>query len=325
VGAEQGLESKIIPKEGFRLKTLPIGGFKRMGVQRQLKNAWAMAGALLRARGILSEFRPDVVIGVGGYASFPILAAAILGGYPRVIMEQNALPGLANRTLGKWVDYIAVTDPKTVSFFGKRAVVTGNPIRPQFQTIPPKSHVPPFTILVFGGSQGAESINRAVTDALEHLQEFKGKMRFVHQTGERQVEEVRRAYAARNFAADVRPFFNDFYEQYASADLIVSRAGATTVAEIKAAGRASILIPLPYAADDHQSKNAKAMVEEQAAEMISNAELNGKRMADQIRVMISNPGRLEQIETNARRIAILDAEQRIVNLVEAAIQKKRKR
>ena len=320
VGAEQGIETRIVPKEGFELRTLPVGGIKGLGVARQLRNLIGMVSGVFKARQILWQFKPDVVIGVGGYASFPMLSAAILGGYPRVIMEQNAIPGLANRVLGKWVNFAAVTDPRTDSYFGRRAVVTGNPIRPEFKSIPAKRHVVPYTILIFGGSQGAQAINRAVIEALDSLADWKDRVRFVHQTGERQLDEVKRAYAAKGFAADVRTFFNDFHEQYAAADLIVSRSGATTVAEIKAAGRAAILVPFPFATDDHQTKNARAMAEESAAILISNSDLNGERLSGAIRDLLSDPKRLGEIETNARRLAIVDAEARIVDLVERAVR-----
>jgi UDP-N-acetylglucosamine--N-acetylmuramyl-(pentapeptide) pyrophosphoryl-undecaprenol N-acetylglucosamine transferase len=186
-------------------------------------------------------------------------------------------------------------------------------------------HQSPFTVLVFGGSQGAQSINRGVLESLSYLSDWKAKLRFVHQTGEKQAEEIRKAYAEAGFDSDVRAFFNDFHQQYAEADLIVSRAGATTVAEIKAAGRASILIPLPTAADDHQTKNAKAMVEENAAVLISNAELNGETLSSAIRSMLSDPKKLDAIEKNARRIAVLDAEQRIVDLAERAAEMRGRR
>jgi len=322
VGAEQGIEARIVPKEGFELRTLPVGGIKGLGITRQVRNLIGMASGIFKAKAILQEFKPDVVIGVGGYASFPMLCAATVGGYPRVIMEQNAIPGLANRVLGRWVNFAAVTDARTQSFFGKRAVVTGNPVRPEFKTIPPKTHMAPYTILIFGGSQGAQSINRAVLEALDSLADWKDRIRFVHQTGERQLQDVQQAYAAKGFQADVRSFFNNFHQQYAEADLIVSRSGATTVAEIKAAGRAAILVPFPFAADDHQTKNARAMVDENAALLISNADLTGKHLADAIRGLLADPHRLQEIENNARRIAILDAEQRIVNLVETAIKGK---
>ena len=319
VGAEQGIEAKLIPKEGFQLRTLPLGGIKGFGAVRQIGNLMGMVTGVLKARNILAEFKPDAVVGVGGYASFPMLTAAVIGGYPRVIMEQNAIPGLANRVLGRWVDFAAVTDARTERYFKDRAVVTGNPVRPEFKSIPGKTHTPPFTILIFGGSQGAQSINRAVIGALPNLSEFRNDLRFIHQTGERQLEDVGRAYAEAGFQADVRTFFNNFHEQYAASDLIVSRSGATTVAEIKAAGRAAILIPFPFAADDHQMKNALAMAEKKAAVVISNSDLNGPRLADTVLEFIRHPDRLKEMETNARRIAILDAEARIVDLVERAI------
>src|SRR5438067_2372007 len=187
VGAEQGIEARIVPKEGFELRTLPVGGIKGVGIGRQVRNLVGMVSGVFKARTILKEFKPDVVIGVGCYASFPMLSAATLARYPRVIMEQNAIPGLANRVLGKWVDFAAVTDARTQSYLGKRAVVTGNPIRPEFKSIGPKTHVAPYTILIFGGSQGAQSINRAVVEGLDSLTDLKDRLRFVHQTGEKQV------------------------------------------------------------------------------------------------------------------------------------------
>src|SRR4029077_17679009 len=165
---------------------------------------------------------------------------------------------------------------------------------------------------------GAQSINRAVIEALDSLADLRDRLRFVHQTGERQVEDVTKAYSSKGFQADVRAFFNNFYQQYAAADLIISRSGATTVAEIKAAGRAAILIPFPFATDDHQTKNAQAMAEERAAVLIPNAELNGGRLAGTVRELLSDPKRLKEIESNAHRIAVFDAEKRIVDLVEAA-------
>src|SRR5207249_6099486 len=171
------------------------------------------------------------------------------------------------------------------------------------KSVAAKKHAAPYTILIFGGSQGAQSINKAVIEALASLGDLKDRLRFVHQTGERQLEEVKNAYAAQGFNADVRTFFNDFHQQYAASDLIIARSGATTVAEIKAAGRAAILVPFPFATDDHQTKNAKAMADEKAAVLIENSELSGKRLAAAIRDLIGNPERLMELESNARRIA----------------------
>jgi UDP-N-acetylglucosamine--N-acetylmuramyl-(pentapeptide) pyrophosphoryl-undecaprenol N-acetylglucosamine transferase len=319
VGAEQGIESRLVPQEGFPLRCLPAGSMKGIGWLARVRNLVATVKGIRGAKKILKEFRPAVVIGVGGYASFPMLGAAILKGYPRIIMEQNAVPGLANRMLGRWVDFAAVTDPATSSYFGSRAVVTGNPIRPQFKSIEDKNHRPPYHVLVFGGSQGARAINAAVKDMLPLLADWKGQLRFTHQTGESQLEETRAAYAAAGFDADVRAFFGEFHQKYAEADLIISRAGATTVAEIKASGRAAVLVPFPFAADDHQTRNAESMVTEGAAMMISNADLNGQKLASTIRSLLSDIPRLQEMERNAKRIAVLDAEQRIVDLAEKAV------
>jgi UDP-N-acetylglucosamine--N-acetylmuramyl-(pentapeptide) pyrophosphoryl-undecaprenol N-acetylglucosamine transferase len=176
---------------------------------------------------------------------------------------------------------------------------------------------------VFGGSQGAQSINKAVRESLPLLSEWKDRLRFTHQTGEAQLNETRQAYEASGFKADVQPFFNEFHQRYASSDLIISRAGATTVAEIKAAGRAAILVPFPYAADDHQTRNAQAMVDEGAALMIRNADLTGETLASAIRSLLSDTSRLEGIERNARRVAVLDAEARIVDLAEKATERRK--
>ena len=321
VGAEQGIETRLVPQEGYALRTLPSGGVKGLSWRKKVQNLAATLTGLIKARRILKEFDPSVVIGVGGYASVPMVGAAILSGYPRLIMEQNSIPGLANRMLGWWVDYAAVTDHRTARFFGARAVVTGNPVRPQFKSIPPRIHKAPFTILIFGGSQGARAINEGMRNSLPFLADWKDHLRFIHQTGEQQLEQTRSAYAQGGFTADVRAFFENFHEQYGAADLIIARAGATTVAEVKAAGRAAVLVPFPFAADDHQTKNAAAMVEENAAVMIANADLRGDQLATTIRSLLSDLNRLTEIEQNARRLAVLDAEKQIVDLAEHAIRR----
>ena len=323
-GAERGIEKRVVPREGFELETLPIGGIKGVGFVRCVKNLFAMTLALVRALGVLGRFDPDVVVGVGGYASFPVVGAAILRGIPRGIMEQNVCPGLANRVLGRRVDFAAVTHERTAAFFPGKAVVTGNPVRAAFKEIEPKaSRREPFTILIVGGSQGAEAINRAAMDALDLLEGWKGRIRFFHQSGERQLEEVRSSYRERGFEARVESFLDDIDRQYAASDLIVSRAGGTTVAELKASGRAAILVPLPSAALD-QPGNAKAMADGAAAVMIDNARLTGKRLAEEIMRLLEAPENLTRMETNARKMAVLDAESRIVDLMEQAAARRRK-
>ncbi len=258
----------------------------------------ATVKGILGAKKILKEFRPAVVIGVGGYASFPMLGAAILNGYPRIIMEQNAVPGLANRVLGRWVDFAAVTDPGTSSYFGKRAVVTGNPDSAAVQIDSGQGASGRLIRFLFSEEARERSPSTKQSGkACRSSSDWKGQLRFIHQTGEAQLDETRAAYAAAGFDADVRAFFNEFHQKYAAADLIVSRAGATTVAEIKASGRAAVLIPFPFAADDHQTRNAQSMVGEGAAIMISNADLTGEKLAETIRGLLSDIPRLEDDRT----------------------------
>jgi len=322
-GAERGIEKRIVPREGFELEMLPIGGIKGVGFVRGVKNLVAMIIALVRALDILGRFNPDVVVGVGGYASFPMVGAAILRGVPRGIMEQNVSPGLANRVLGRRVDFAAVTHDPTVAFFPGKAVVTGNPVRAGFKEIGPKTSRDPFTILVVGGSQGAETINQNVIDALDSLEGWQSRIQFVHQSGERQLEVVRSSYRERGFEARVENFLDEINNHYLASDLIISRAGGTTVAEIKASGRAAILVPLPSAALD-QPGNAKAMVDEAAAVMIDNTELTGKRLAEEIISLLETPEILTRMEQNARKMAMLDADSRIVDLMEQAVKRRRK-
>ena len=320
VGAKHGIESSVVPDEGFELVTLPIGGVKRVGWGRALINLIAMGAALIRSLALLARFEPDVVVGLGGYASFPAVGAATLRGVPRVLMEQNTRPGLANRVLGRRANFVAVPDEQAASHFPGRGVVTGNPVREEFKAIGPKEHHPPFTVLVTGGSQGAESINQAVVEALPLLSEWKQDLRFVHQTGRRQEPDVRSAYKDAGFEAEVESFFSSFESCYQNADLIVSRAGNTSIAEIQAAGRAAVLIPLPFAADDHQRSNARAMVERGAAVMIDPLDLTGERLAREIVSLLGTPEELTRIEENAKAMAVLDAEARIAELIERAAQ-----
>ena len=325
VGARQGIETRVVHSEGFELETLLIGGIKGVGPVRRLRNLFGMAIALVHAMKILSRFRPDVVVGVGGYASVPILLAAICRGLPRIIMEQNVYPGLANRVLGHGVNFTAVADVRTATFFGNHGVVTGNPVRKEFLTIAPKIHQPPYTVLVLGGSQGASSINKAMLEALPFLKGWEARLTFIHQTGAHQHAEIKSAYDAAGFEATVEIFFDKIYESYNSANLLISRAGATSVAEIKAAGRAAILIPFKYATDDHQRLNAKAMVENEAAHMIDSVDLTGQRLASEVIRLLEDKHALCLMERNAKEMAVLDAESRIVDLIERAVLNKGKK
>lgn len=316
VGSDRGIEQRVVPAEGFELKTLRVGGFQRTAWRQRAGNLVALVAALFRSARIVLGFHPDVVVGLGGYASFPVMAAATLFRVPSLVMEQNVFPGLANRVVGRFAAVVAVPDQEAAPHFPGRTVVTGNPVRPEFKEIAAVSPGERIDVLVTGGSQGAASINRAVIEALPHLIGLRSRLRFVHQTGERQMEEIESAYARAGFDAEVASFFPDFAREYARADLVVCRAGATTVAEVRAAGRAALFIPLEFAADDHQRKNARAMLVQDAAVVIDPTELSGSRLAVEISALVANPARLEELGRNARRMAVLDSESKIADLVE---------
>jgi UDP-N-acetylglucosamine--N-acetylmuramyl-(pentapeptide) pyrophosphoryl-undecaprenol N-acetylglucosamine transferase len=270
--------------------------------------------------GILREFRPDVVVGVGGYASGPVLIAAWLLRLPRAVIEPNAIPGITNRVLGRIVREVYVAWEETaVRFPAGKAIVTGNPIRREMMAPArrEKEASAPFSVLVFGGSQGARRINQTVAASLEALGEDATGMAFVHQTGEADLEQVRAAYAARGLRAQVAPFFDDMASRYAAADLVICRAGATTVAELSAAGRAAILIPFPYAADDHQVANARVLERAGGARVILERDLAPVGLAAAIREIARTPGLATQMGERARAAGKPDAARVILDRLTA--------
>jgi UDP-N-acetylglucosamine--N-acetylmuramyl-(pentapeptide) pyrophosphoryl-undecaprenol N-acetylglucosamine transferase len=316
VGTERGLEMKIVPAEGFRLETITISGLKGSGLLKQLRSLLAIPKSLLDARRILRRFQPSVIIGVGGYSSGPPVLMAALMGIPAMLQEQNALPGLTNRLLARVVRKVATAFRECEAYFGKKAVLTGNPVRADFSQVPGRTGNEPFTLLAFGGSQGAQPINQSVVEALAILQTQLPELRVIHQTGEREYPRIKQMYEAMKIDADVRPFFGDIPKQFAAADLLVCRAGATTLAELTVSGKAAILVPFPQAADDHQRRNAEALAEAGAAEMILQKNLSGPVLAARIRHYFEHRDRLRQMEQNSRALGRPDATERIVDLVE---------
>jgi UDP-N-acetylglucosamine--N-acetylmuramyl-(pentapeptide) pyrophosphoryl-undecaprenol N-acetylglucosamine transferase len=316
LGTERGLEMKIVPAEGFRLETIRISGLKGTGLLKQLKSLLAIPKSLLDARSIVRRFQPSVVVGVGGYSSGPPVLVAALLGIPAMLQEQNALPGLTNRLLARVVHRVATAFRECEAYFGDKAVLTGNPVRADFAEIPGRSGGDSFTLLVFGGSQGAQPINQSMIEALAILKPDLPNLKVIHQTGERDYSRIQQAYQAMNVDADVRPFFGDIPKQFAAADLLVCRAGATTLAEVTVAGKASILVPFPQAADDHQRKNAEALVHAGAAEMILQKDLSGPILAARICYYCENRDDLRRMEQNSRALGRPDATERIVDLLE---------
>ncbi len=316
VGTERGLEKKILSGLGFALRTLNVEGLKGRGPVRILASLLKIPGSLFASFRILRTFQPSIVVGVGGYASGPAVLAARLMGIPTAIAEQNAFPGLTNRILGRFVGRIFVTFAASASWFpADRTRVTGNPIRAAFLEDRQNNgeRDPRFTLLIFGGSQGAHAINRAVMDALNFLQPLKDRIRFIHQTGEKDREAVARAYREREFTAEVCPFITEMAAAYRAADLLLCRAGATSIAEITGGGKAAILIPFPFAVNDHQTKNAKLLEQAGAAELIPEKELDGSRLGALIEKLYHQPEVIRKMEKAAAALGNIRAAAAIVD------------
>ena len=317
VGTARGLETKIVPDNGFQLSLINSVGLKSVGFIGILKGLLILPKSLLEARSLIKSFKPDVVVGAGGYVSGPVLLVASFMGVPTLVMDSNALPGFTNRRLARFIDKAALTFEEAVPFFGKKGIVTGNPVRKEFFEIAPKARNAQVNLLIFGGSQGARAINNAMTAALENLQNFKEKLQITHQTGEFDLEKVAEIYRRAGYdSADVRAYITNMVEEFAKTDLIICRAGATTCAEIAAAGRAAIMIPLPTAADDHQRKNAEAMQNSGAARMLLQRDLNGETLAKEIIGLINETEKISAMETAARKLARRDAAEKTVDLIE---------
>jgi UDP-N-acetylglucosamine--N-acetylmuramyl-(pentapeptide) pyrophosphoryl-undecaprenol N-acetylglucosamine transferase len=316
IGTERGLEKRVLSGLGLPLETLKVEGLQGRGPLRILGSLLKIPGSLLSSVRILRAFRPAIVVGVGGYASGPAVLTARLMGIKTAIAEQNAFPGLTNRILGRIVHRIFVTFPESARWLpAGRTRVTGNPIRIAFMAdgADGQRKDPRFTLLVFGGSQGAHAINGVVIDALEGLEHLKERIRFIHQTGEKDLETVSQAYRERGFAAEVSPFIAEMAAAYRAADLLLCRAGATSIAEITAGGKAAILVPFPFAVNDHQTKNAELLARTGAAQMIPERELNGPRLAEIIEQLYRHPEEIKRMETASTAMGNIRAAAAIVD------------
>ncbi|MEO8572643.1 MAG: undecaprenyldiphospho-muramoylpentapeptide beta-N-acetylglucosaminyltransferase [Pyrinomonadaceae bacterium] len=317
VGTSHGLETRIVPENGFQLSLINSAGLKSVGLEGKLKGLAILPKSFLEARRLLKDFRPDVVVGAGGYVSGPVLMMASMMRIPTLVMDSNALPGFTNRRLAMFVDKAALTFEEALPFFGKKGVVTGNPVRKEFFDIAEPESSEKVKLLIFGGSQGARAINDAMIDALPKLGLSADNLEITHQTGESEFDRIREAYDQAGWkSADVRRYISDMVSEFAKSDLIISRAGATTCAELAAAGKASIMVPLPTAADDHQRKNAEAMQKAGASRMILQKELSGEVLAEEISDLIGDPDAVTAMEKAAKEMARSDAAERTVDLIE---------
>src|SRR6476660_1823286 len=317
VGTARGLENKLVPQAGFKLSLIDSAGLKNVGRVARARGLLVLPRSFWAARSLIRAFRPEVVIGAGGYVSGPVVLTAAILRVPTLVMESNALPGWTNRTLARFVDKAAVSFEAALPFFHGKALVTGNPVRREFFEIPTRARQPrQFSILVFGGSQGARAINEAVIAALPALENLKEVMRLTHQTGDADFAKVSSAYAEAGWGENVvvRKYIDNMVDAFAAVDLVICRAGATTTAELIAAGKASVMIPFPFAADDHQRRNAEALAAAGAGRMILQQDLTGQRLAKEITTLASEPERIMAMEEAARKLARGDAAVAVVDM-----------
>ena len=301
IGTARGIENRLVPAAGYPLQLVRVGALKNVNLVTRAKTAFDLPRAIWDAGRMLNEFAPDVVIGVGGYASGPAMLAAVVKHIPTLAFEPNVVPGFANRLVARFVSAAAVHFEETAKYF-RHGEVTGVPVRQAFFDIAPKPGGTP-TLLVFGGSQGAHAINAALFRCLPVLQREAPGIHIIHQTGERDYNDALAAYERVGESAEVFKFIEDMPGAFARADLVVCRSGASTVAEIAAAGKAAVFVPFPRAADDHQRVNAEALAKHGAAVVVEESKLEGVWLAETIAALLQDPQRLERMGQAARRLS----------------------
>lgn len=322
VGTEYGIEARVVPREGYPIRFLRAEGLVNVSAFKKIKAVVKTFLSMIDSYRIIKMLRPDIVIGAGGYASGAIMLAAFLMSIPTMILEQNTVPGFTNKILGRFVRAVCITYQESISFFPKaKTFLTGNPVRMQIL----KSNIESayrlfsldrnlFTIFVFGGSSGARTINIVTLDALTYLYDLKEKIQFLHQTGGKDYEGIREAYRKAGFKGTITPFIYEMGEAYAVADIVISRAGATTLAELTALGKPAALIPYPYAAGYHQELNARKLLEMGAVRMILESELSGESLARTIRELYENEKMRTEMQRNSRLIGRPEASAKVVDI-----------
>jgi UDP-N-acetylglucosamine--N-acetylmuramyl-(pentapeptide) pyrophosphoryl-undecaprenol N-acetylglucosamine transferase len=316
VGTDRGLEARVVPQNGFVFEAIPSQGLKGMSLSKLLQGLLLLPRSLFAALRLVRKYQPDVVVGVGGYSSGPVVLAAWLARIPTAVQEQNALPGLTNRILGHFVNAVFVCFDEAVRHFPEaKAHIFGNPIRKTLleNFLAAKVSHQKFSVLIFGGSLGAKGLNARVLEALPFLEAIKGDLRIVHQTGKADLEAVTQGWAGKGFDVEVKEFIDDMAQAYLSSDLVLCRAGATTLAELTVCKKASILVPFPFATDDHQAVNARALVDAGAALMFREGELTGERLAQAILELKADPAKLTRMEKAASSLSHPEAAREIAD------------
>ncbi len=315
IGTARGMETRLVPQAGFPLELIKVGALKNVSLMTRLKTMFDLPRALWTSGRMLSDYNPDVVIGVGGYASGPAMLGAIRRRIPTLAFEPNVVPGFANRLVARWVSAAAVHFQETCEYF-PHCKVTGVPVREAFFHIPPRVGGPP-TLLVFGGSQGAHAINQAMVESLPGLRTKIPALHIIHQTGQRDYDSVLAAYQQSGISSEVHKFIDDMPATFACADLLVCRSGASTVGEITAAGKAAIFVPFPRAADDHQNVNARALERAGAAVVVEESHLEAAYLVDTVAALLNDPQHLRSMSAAANSLAHPNAVQEIAEMVKA--------
>lgn len=317
IGTERGLEAKLVPAAGFPIEWIAVGGIKGTGLLKRTQSVTQLPTAIRKSLGYLGKYRPAAIFSMGGFVAGPVVLAGIVRRLPIVIMEPNAIPGAVNRYAGRFVTKALLSFPEAVRYFPRgRTELSGMPVRREFFELEPRPLGDTLTILITGGSQGARKLNEAAQDSWRLFQRSKLPMRIIHQTGNAQYAEISRAFKKAGLQGEVLPFIADMPAAFASADIIVSRSGAGTVAEIAAAGKASILVPYPFAADQHQLRNAEALVKAGAAHMVLDKDLSGERLFQEVRRLYEIPSDLAGLGTEVRRFAKPGAAARAAEILE---------
>jgi UDP-N-acetylglucosamine--N-acetylmuramyl-(pentapeptide) pyrophosphoryl-undecaprenol N-acetylglucosamine transferase len=318
VGTERGLENRLVPPTGIPLEYIRSAGLKGIAGPKFWRNLAQLPGAFRDSAAILRRHRFVAAFGVGGYAAGPVLLLAALRGVPLVIFEPNAEPGFTNRVLARFSKRVATGYRQLARRWRPKAVATGSPLRSEFHRVPLRQPEPPYRLLITGGSQGARALNRAVIEALPLLTSRRQDFEIVHQTGERDRDSVRTAYALNDFHAEVQAFLTDMAQRLAWADLVICRAGQITIAELAAVGRPAIFIPFAAAADSHQLRNAEALARDGAARIVQEGEASGARLAQEVLDAVDSAGELCRQAERIAAFARPGAAQQIVDLIEQA-------
>ncbi len=316
VGTERGVEARLVPAAGFRLEKIRVGGIKNLGLFTRLASLWRLMSETAAQMKKFREWQPAAVFSMGGYVAGPPVLAALFRGIPVVVMEPNAVPGVTNRWISRWVKRALVSFEETARFFPKgRTEVTGLPVRDEFFQLATKPESQEFVVLITGGSQGSKSLNEAARESWPLFEQSSLPVRFIHQTGLPMYQSLADEFAKAGLPGEVQAFIADMPAAFARADLVVCRSGAGAVSELAAAGKPSVLVPFPFAADNHQLKNAQAFERAGAATLALDREWNGPTFFEAVRNLVNEPARLRAMGENARKLAHPGAARRAAEIL----------